>query len=161
MPLLSLDSMSFPAMLVHHAAVADLLALPIVANLDHLLTNGNLVTDLNTERWGAVSHQVLVSSLVSVVLWDVVKVLSSNDNGTCHLGRDDPAGEDTSTDGDGTGPGALLVNVLSVDGGRGSLESQTDILVPPPVSGGLADGLGVVEDGLLLESTPVRGRGRR
>lgn len=39
------------------------------------------------EGWGAVSGQVLVSLFESVILLHVVEVISSNDNGSLHLGR--------------------------------------------------------------------------
>lgn len=55
------------------------------------------------------SGKVLVPLLVTVVLGDVVEVFTADDNGTVHLGRDDTAGQDTATDGDQTGEGALLV----------------------------------------------------
>jgi hypothetical protein len=38
-----------------------------------------------------------------------VEVFTADDDGTVHLGRDDTAGQDTTTDGDHTGEGALLV----------------------------------------------------
>lgn len=47
--------------------------------------------------------------LVSGVLGDVVEVLSSDNEGSMHLGGNDGAGQDTATDGDETGEGALLV----------------------------------------------------
>lgn len=47
--------------------------------------------------------------LVTRVLGDEVEVLAADDQGTVHLGGDDGAGEDTATDGDETGEGALLV----------------------------------------------------
>ena len=53
--------------------------------------------------------EVLVSLLVTGVLGDVVEVLSSDDDGSVHLGGNDGTGEDTATDGDETGEGALLV----------------------------------------------------
>ena len=54
------------------------------------LANGNGVTLLNTgEGGGAVSGQVLVSLLESVVLLDVVEVVSSDNDGSLHLGRND------------------------------------------------------------------------
>ena len=46
----------------------------------------------------------------------------------------------------------MLTNVGTVNGGTGGLEAKTDILVPSAVAGGLASSLGVLEDGLLLES---------
>lgn len=73
------------------------------------LANGNLVTLLNTEGRGDVGSQVLVSLLVTGVLGDEVEVLAADDDGTVHLGGDNGAGQDTATDGDETGEGALLV----------------------------------------------------
>lgn len=73
------------------------------------LANGDLVTLLNTESRGDVGGKVLVSLLVSGVLGDVVEVLSSDDEGSVHLGGNNGAGQDTATDGDETGEGALLV----------------------------------------------------
>ena len=54
------------------------------------LANGNDVTLLNTgESGGTVSSDVLVSLLESVVLLDVVEVISSYNDGSLHLGRND------------------------------------------------------------------------
>ena len=53
--------------------------------------------------------EVLVALLVPSVLGDVVKVLSSDDDGSVHLRGNDGAGQDTAADGDETGEGALLV----------------------------------------------------
>lgn len=50
-----------------------------------------------------------MSLLVTGVLGDEVKVLAADDDSTVHLGGDDGAGQDTATDGDETGEGALLV----------------------------------------------------
>lgn len=52
---------------------------------------------------------VLVSLLVTVVLGDVVKVFTTDDDGTVHLGRDDGTGQNTTTDRNQSGEGALLV----------------------------------------------------
>lgn len=73
------------------------------------LSNGNLVTLLNTESWRNVRSQVLMSLLVSGVFGDEVEVLAADDDGTVHLGGDDGAGQDTATDRDHSGEGALLV----------------------------------------------------
>jgi len=56
-----------------------------------------------------VGGKVLVAFLVTVVLGDEVEVFAADDDGSVHLGRDDGAGEDTATDRDLTGEGALLV----------------------------------------------------
>lgn len=47
--------------------------------------------------------------LVTRVLGDEVKVLSADDEGTVHLGGNNGTSQDTATDGDETGEGALLV----------------------------------------------------
>lgn len=75
------------------------------------LANGNLVTLLNTESGRDVGGEVLVSLLVTRVLGDEVEVLSSDNDGSVHLGGNDGAGQDTATDGDGAGEGALLVYI--------------------------------------------------
>lgn len=62
------------------------------------LSNGNLVTLLNTESWADVCGKVLVSLLVTGVFGDEVEVFSSDDQGTVHLGGNDGTGQDTATD---------------------------------------------------------------
>jgi len=92
-----------------------------------------------------------VALLVTVVLGDEVEVLTTDDDGTLHLGGDDLTSEDAATDGDITGEGALLVDVVSLNGLSGGLEAKTDLLVPAVVLDGLLAGnLGVLEDTLLL-----------
>ena len=73
------------------------------------LSNGNLITLLNSESWRDVRSQVLVSLLVTGVLGDEVKVFSADDESSVHLGGNDCAGQDTATDGDETSERALLV----------------------------------------------------
>ena len=53
-------------------------------------------------------------SLLRTVLGDVVEVVPSDDEGTGHLGGDNTASEDTATDGDVAGEGALLVYSVKV-----------------------------------------------
>ena len=73
------------------------------------LSNGNLITLLNTESWRDMRSQVLVSLLVTGVLGDEVKVFSADNESSVHLGGNDGAGQDTATDGDETSERALLV----------------------------------------------------
>jgi hypothetical protein len=73
------------------------------------LSNGNLITILDTESWGNVCSKVLVSLLVSGVFRDEVEVFSADDEGTVHLGGNNSSGQDTTTDGDETSEWALLV----------------------------------------------------
>ncbi len=115
------------------------------------LTNGNIVTLLNSETWRNVSSNILVSLFVPVVLWNVMQVVSSDDDSSVHLSRDNSTTEDSTSDRDQTGEWTLLVDVGSLNGGLRSLESQTNILVPSLSS--LADlGLWVAVDVRLLEN---------
>lgn len=73
------------------------------------LSNGNLVTLLDTEGWGDVGGKVLVSLLVTGVLGDEVEVFAADNDGPVHLGGHNSARQDTTADGDETGEGTLLV----------------------------------------------------
>lgn len=73
------------------------------------MTNCDLVTFNDTESWGDVGGQVLVSLLVSGVFRDEVKVFTADDQGSVHFGRYNGSGQDTATDGDETGEWALLI----------------------------------------------------
>ena len=86
------------------------------------------VTDLDTESGRDVGGNVLVALLVSRVLGDEVKVLSADDDGAGHLGRDNLAGQDTATDRDETSPGALLV-CKSVPGMRINRKVQEKVSI--------------------------------
>ena len=54
---------------------------------------------------------VLVSLLETIVLAHVVQVVAADDNGACHLGLDDNAGEDAAADRDVASEWTFLVNV--------------------------------------------------
>jgi hypothetical protein len=73
------------------------------------LSNSNLITFLNTESWRDMRSKVLVSLLVTGVLGDEMEVFSADDESSVHLGGNDGAGQDTTTDGDEAGEWALLV----------------------------------------------------
>ena len=73
------------------------------------LSNGNLITLLNTESWRNVRSKVLVSLLVSGVLGDEVEVFSADDEGSVHLGGNDGTSQDTATDRDETSERELLI----------------------------------------------------
>lgn len=70
--------------------------------------------------------------LVSVVLGDVVEVVTTDDEGTVHLGRDDLSGQDTSTDGDESSEGALLVCRAEIELAKRSV-SNVSVLPSPNV----------------------------
>lgn len=115
------------------------------------LTNNNNVTFLDTESWGHVSSNVLVSLLVSVVFLDEVEIVSSDDDSSVHLGGHNSTGQDLTSDGDVTNKWALLVDVRTLDGGLRSLESQSNVL-DPSLGLSVSLSLWVGEDVRLLES---------
>ena len=64
-----------------------------------------------------------MSFFVSIVFRNVMKVISSDDNGSLHFGRDADTLEDSSSDGDVAGEGAFLINVGGFDGFLGGSEA--------------------------------------
>lgn len=155
------------AYLLHLLKLGELLGLrDRRSNLQHIesnglgnwstLSNNNNISLLDTESWRNVSSQVLVSLFVSVVFWNIVQVLSSDDNGSVHLGGHNGTGQDLSSDGNSSGEWTLLVDVVGLNGGLWGLESQSNILNPS--LGSLGDlGLWVGEDVRLLELVCGRG----
>lgn len=51
------------------------------------LSYGNDITFSDSESWGYVNGEVVMSLLESGILLDVVEVISSDDDGSLHLGR--------------------------------------------------------------------------
>ena len=94
------------------------------------LSNSDNIAILNGEAWAAMSVNVLVTLLITLVLGNVVKIVPTNDNGALHLSGDDKSLKDLSTDGNISSKGALLVNVGAFDGGIGGFDSETDVLDP-------------------------------
>lgn len=97
------------------------------------------------------SSNITMTLLITVVLWNVVQVLATNNQGTLHLGGNNDTVQDTATDGyGGRGEGALLVNVGSLDSFLGGLEAQTNV-VEPTLGLLLGSGALGVEENSLLE----------
>ena len=61
------------------------------------------------------SRDVLVTLLESVVFFDVMKIIPSDCEGTLHFKTLDDTCQQTTSDSDISGEGALLVNVRSID----------------------------------------------
>ena len=116
------------------------------------LTDSDNITILNGECRGAMGCDVLMPLLVSAVLDDVVKVIPSDNDGVLHLGGDDHTIQNSSTDGNIAGEGALLVDKVGLDGTVGSLDSETDVLDETHgfCLGRLDSTLAGDEDGILL-----------
>ena len=62
------------------------------------MSNSDNISFLNSESWGNVGGEGLVSLLESVVLLNVMQVVSSDDNGSSHLGGHNHTLEDLSSD---------------------------------------------------------------
>lgn len=88
------------------------------------LADGDDVADLGSVESGAeMCWQVVMSLLESVVLPDVVKVVSSQNNSSLHLVGQHDTLEDSSSNAHVRGEGTLLINVLTSLGFSGSLET--------------------------------------
>ena len=61
-------------------------------------------------------RHVLVALLETVVLSDVVKVVTADDNGSLHLVFDNDASKNAPSDGHVAGEWALLVDVIALSG---------------------------------------------
>ena len=71
---------------------------------------------------------VSMSLFITIVFWNIVKIVTSDNNGSLHLGGDDDTLEDLASDGNTAGEGAFFVDVFRFDGFFGSFESQSDVL---------------------------------
>ena len=93
------------------------------------LSNNNGITVLATESRRDVGGHVLMSLLETLILIDVVQVVSANDDGSGHLCGLDHSLHNSSSDGNVAGEWALLVDVSSLNGLSWGLETQTNVLV--------------------------------
>lgn len=89
-------------------------------------SNGGNVSFLDSETRRAVGNKVRVSLLISVVLLNKVKVVSSDDNCVFHLMRDDHTSKNLSSDRDVASERAFLIDVVSFDGLLWGFEAETD-----------------------------------
>ena len=74
------------------------------------------------------SHSSM-SLLISVILFDEVDVVSSNDDGVLHFGRNNKSLEDLSSNANVASERTLSINISSLDSLFGSSESETNVLV--------------------------------
>ena len=77
-----------------------------------------------------------VPFLVSVIFGNIMKIISSDDNGPLHFGGDDNTLENFASDGDIAGEGALFVDVLGLDGFLGGSEAESNVFVVSDARGG-------------------------
>ena len=69
-----------------------------------------------------------MSFFVSIVFGDIVKVVSSDNDGSLHFGGDADAFQDSASDGDVAGEGAFLIDVGGFNGLFGGSEAESDVL---------------------------------
>jgi hypothetical protein len=100
------------------------------------------------------SGNIAVALLETVVLLDVMEVVTSNNDSSLHFVSLDNTFENTTADADVASERAVLVDISTLDSFFGGLESQAYVLVitvPLSSSTFLAeDTTGTQEDGLLL-----------
>jgi hypothetical protein len=87
------------------------------------LAEDNDVSFLDLEARRDMDGEVAMSLGESVILLDVVEIVSSDDDGSVHLARDDHSLEDLASDRDIAGERTLLIHIDSIDGLLGGLES--------------------------------------
>lgn len=103
------------------------------------------------ESRGNVSRDVLVTLLITVILGNVMKIITTDNEGTLHLGGGNNTSKDTTLDVNLTDEGTLLIDISTGLSFLGGLETVTDFLEPTLVT--LLGVLGVLENtSLLLES---------
>merc|ERR1712191_18977 len=96
------------------------------------------------------NRHVAMSLFKTIVLLDVVKVITTDDNGPHHLL--DNSSKNATTDGDITSEGAFLVNVGSFNCLTRGFESKTDTAVVSQAFLGLVTFTVQENSWLLLES---------
>ena len=114
------------------------------------LADGDDVSVLDLEGRGEVGGQVAVALLETVVLLDVVQVVTADRDRALHLGRHADTAEDAAADRHVAGERALVVNVRASLGLLRRLHTEADVLPEPGGSGLLAGGLLADKDGILL-----------
>ena len=98
------------------------------------------------------SGNVLVTLFETTVLSNVMQVVSSHDNSSLHLGRDDLSLENSSTNRNISSERALLVDVGILNGRIGGLDTQTNVFDETHglLSGRTDRALAGYKDGILL-----------
>ena len=116
------------------------------------LSEGDNITFLYGKGRRAMSGNVRVTLLETTVLGNVVQVITSDDNCSLHLGGHDNSLHDGTTNRNISGERTLLVNIVSFDSGRGSLNTETDVLYETHrlVALGANGALTSNKDGILL-----------
>ena len=81
------------------------------------------------EAWGAVYWYVLVSLLETSVLWDILKIITANDDSSLHFCGNDHRLQDTATDWYVSSEGTFFVNIWALNSLLWCLKTKTNTLV--------------------------------
>jgi len=100
------------------------------------------------------SH-IPMSLLKPVVLADIMKIVTTDDDGSLHLHLGDDSSQNPPSDRDISCEGAFLVDVGSIRRLAWSLEPKSDTVAPPQILG-LLGNLGIEEDSRLLLEGSLR-----
>ncbi len=93
------------------------------------LSNSDNISFLNSEAWRTVSNDVGMSLLVSIVLLNVVEIVSSDNNSVSHFVRDNHGSKDLSSNAYISSEWAFFVNIVSLNGFFWGFETKSDISV--------------------------------
>ena len=88
-----------------------------------LADSDNISNTSTCESWWQVSWEIVMTFLESVVLLNVMKIISTKDHSTSHLIGKYDTFENTSTNRNIRGERAFVINVWCCDGSLGSLET--------------------------------------
>jgi len=121
-----------------HKLFADVTNNFVGSHLEHVevhsFSEGSAFSDeddisfLNCEGRGDVGRDIAMPLLVTVVFGNVVKVISSDDNCSLHLSGNDDSLENLASNGDSTGEGTLLIDIVRLNSLLGSFETKSNIL---------------------------------
>lgn len=89
------------------------------------------LVDYLPKTWRAVNRHVAMPLFESIVLLNIMEVVSSDHNGSLHLHFDNCTSQNSASNGHVACEGALFVNVLALDCFARDFESKTNIPCVP------------------------------
>jgi hypothetical protein len=79
------------------------------------LTNNNNITFLHCKSWRAVNGNISMSFLIPIVFRDVMKVVTSDNDGSLHFGGDADSFDNFASDTHFGSKGTLFIDILALD----------------------------------------------
>jgi len=118
----------------HDKSLSDVTLNSFLFNTDHVkmnslwersaLANSDNISNTSTCKcWGQMCWEIMMTFLKSVILLNVMKIISAKDHSTRHLIGKYDTFENTSTNRNIRSEGAFVINVWCCDGSLGSLET--------------------------------------